>query len=490
MSTVIQVGDRKQLFLDDYGIETMSGIVRTLHQPRKCGPVLRPDTSRGQYAVQSRNTPQWNAEKQLWEWWYWGSYRVAPHGRYHDTEMPLVHYAQSEDGLHWETPDLGLFEWRGTRRNNIAVDPQLGDKGLYHILRDEEDPDPTRRYKGLFDCRCRFPAVSPDGFAWTMLDIPKILSCDESQFVYDPQSRQFLATVKQGTQFWGRSVWLTTSRDFVNWSELRLTFHADETDRANRKERVQAVVADPAYLSPPIVDETDFIAEVYNMAVLPYEGIYLGFPVLFNPAGAIPPPQLNFTAINQIELATSRDLYNWTRVANREVFLPIEPWDGTNYATAQVLPSGAPIVRGDEIWVYYNALRFRGHRELFKNMDPAFFEDQNALCLAKMRLDGFVSLDAKEEGRLVTKPLVLSEGKLHVNVDASYGALRAEILDAETLETLDGFSVAENVPITGDHIRVALSWRGKGVLPRTHRKPVRLRFVLRKAQLYAFSVAP
>ncbi len=488
VSNVINVDDRKQLFLDDYCIESTSDVRRVLHPPQKCGPVLRPDTSCGQYALQSRNAPQWNPEKQQWEWWYWGSYTVPPHGKYHDMHVPLVHYALSPDGLHWETPDLGLYAWRGSKDNNIAIDPQFGDKGLYHILRDEGDPDPARRYKGLFDCRCRYPAVSPDGFTWTMLEIPKILSCDESQFTYDAQTQQYLAMVKQSTQFWGRSVWLSVSKDFLNWTDLKLILHSDEADKENRRRRVQAVVDDPAYLSPPIVDDTDYIAEVYNMAVLPYEGIYIGFPVLFNPAGAIPPPQLNYTAINQVELAMSRNLYDWRHVADRELFLSIEPWDGVHYDTAQVLLSGRPLVRGDELWIYYNAIRFRGHRELYKDVDPAFFDDQSALCLAKLRLDGFVSLDAETEGSVVTKPLTLSRGDLYVNVDAGKGELRAEVLDAETMKPLRGFSVGESVPITGDHIQTPLLWKEYKAIPCSNRKPVRLRFEFRSAKLYAFWV--
>ena len=55
------------------------------------------------------------------------------------------------------------------------------------------------------------------------------------------------------------------------------------------------MVANRAYLSPSLVDETDHIAQIYQMAVMPYEGIYVGFPVVFNPAGAIPPPHRNYT---------------------------------------------------------------------------------------------------------------------------------------------------------------------------------------------------
>jgi hypothetical protein len=61
------------------------------------------------------------------------------------------------------------------------------------------------------------------------------------------------------------------------------------------------------------------------MAVMPYQGIYIGFPSIFNPFGAIPPPRTNFTRINQIELSVSRDLYNWELVWNRGIILITEP---------------------------------------------------------------------------------------------------------------------------------------------------------------------
>jgi|GEM_PF-6541142 len=47
--------------------------------------------------------------------------------------------------------------------------------------------------------------------------------------------------------------------------------------------------------------------------------------IIFNPFGAIPPPDTNFDRINQIELAVSRDLRNWERVADRALFIELEP---------------------------------------------------------------------------------------------------------------------------------------------------------------------
>ena len=110
----------------------------------------------------------------------------------------------------------------------------------------------------------------------------------------------------------------------------------DEVDTKNRRSRIQSIVDNPAYLSPPVLDEeTEFIAQLYIMPLMTYQGIYIGFPLLFNSAGP-DLPQMNHYGINQIELAMSRDLYTWERVADRTVFIGIDPWDGIAYDTWQV----------------------------------------------------------------------------------------------------------------------------------------------------------
>lgn len=468
----------KQLFLDDVGISNTQGVKRTLHPPEKCGPVIRPDRSRHQTTLQSRSSPQWNPELNRWEWWYWATYGKA-YGPFSRESSSLTHFAESSDGVSWEAPSLGLYEWMGSKENNIACDPAEGHRTLYHIIRDERDPDPDRRYKGLFGASGRAPGVSPNGFNWTPLDVPPVPSQDESHCTYDEQTGQFLATVKHKTN-WGRSVWLARSSDFVEWTDPELIFHSDEIDQANRRRRIQAVIDNPDYLSPPLVDGTDFIAEVYQMPLLPYEGMYVGFPVLFNPAGALPPPHGNFTALNQVELTCSRDLYHWERVADRGVFIGVDPWDGINYGTAQNLLCGRPIVRDDEIWIYYNAARFRGSREIYGDaVDDAYFDDVIALNLAKLRLDGFVSLDASD-GTVVTTPFEWKGGALQVNADAR-GSLHAELIDAETRKPLTGLTLDDTTPITGDHLDAKFEWSSP-----PEGRTVRVRFHLKDASLYAF----
>jgi hypothetical protein len=480
---MINPTQQKQLFLDDSAITQMDGVTRRLHQPVDHQPVIRPDRSQGQVSVQSRSAPQWNSEKGLWEWWYWGYYRVPPHGKYQSTTAWANCYATSPDGIHWERPNLGLYEWCGSRQNNIARDPNES-RTLYHIIRDEQEADPQRRYKALFDVHDRYLGVSSDGFSWTMLDTPPIPSQDESHFLYDADSGQYLAFVKQPTE-WGRSVWLATSTDFQHFSAPALVFHTDETDQQIRQQRVQQVVDDPAYLAPPLLNNEKLLAQVYQMAVLPYAGLYVGFPVLFNPAGAIPPPHMNYTGLNQVELTVSHDRLHWTRVADRALFLPVDPWQDQDYGWAQKLLCGTPhIHEGREMRIYYNALRFRGPRELYKQIADVYFEDESALVLARLRLDGFVSLDADEEGIVVTQPFLPNGGQLLVNVDASQGDLRAELLDAASGQPLVGYSLQDARALQGDHLHGALQWQGHSHLPAE--RAVRVRFHLRRAQFYAF----
>ena len=58
------------------------------------------------------------------------------------------------------------------------------------------DSDQNRRFKGLLGATNRQPAISGDCLTWEKLDVPEIVSGDESQLVYDEAGKQFLATVK------------------------------------------------------------------------------------------------------------------------------------------------------------------------------------------------------------------------------------------------------------------------------------------------------
>ena len=373
-------------------------------------------------------------------------------------------------------------------RSAAAKATLIAQESAVEVVRDERDPDPQRRYKALLKNENRQPAMSPDGIRWDTHGIEEIKSSDESHFCYDPYGEQFVATVKRST-VWGRSVWLLTSKDFETWEDHGCVLHADQIDWDNRLPRIRRALEDPNLLSPPLVDEIDYIAETYHMAVLPYEGQYIGFVLMFNPAGAIPPPHMNYTGLNQVELAASRNLKNWRRLCDRELFLEIEPWDGKNWGTNQVAVCSAPIMRDDQIWIYHMASRFRGCEEVFPEEYKPYFKASTALCLAKLRLDGFVSLEAETaRGELTTPPLMVEGPQLVVNADAVNGGLEVEVWDGESLNILEGGDGGSFDGFGGDQIRSAVTWRGRGLGEIAGGHPIRLRIRLTgKAQLYSVS---
>ena len=85
-----------------------------------------------------------------------------------------VCYAESDDGISWEKPNLGQFEYKGSRKNNALDLP--GEK-MYggHVIKDEQDPDPQHRYKMIYNLHngktwVFRAAYSPDGVHWKAQD--------------------------------------------------------------------------------------------------------------------------------------------------------------------------------------------------------------------------------------------------------------------------------------------------------------------------------
>jgi len=76
--------------------------------------------------------------------------------------------------------------------------------------------------------------------------------------------------------------------------------------------------------------------------------------------------------------------------------------------------------------------------------------------------------------------------RLFVNADARGGEVRVEILDARGRNRLEPHSLEDSIPVTGDQLHAELRWKGTQDLSSLSGEPVRLRFVLKNASLYAF----
>ena len=457
---------RRQLFLDDYAIGGMKNLTRTLHQPEKRGAVITPQRPWEKYLVQTRSVPAWDEERNVFQLW------VNAIDREPDF-MAGPTYFESTDGIHWTRPTLRQFEYGGSKENNIlAFDPKLKwpARAITNVIRDPHDADPARRYKGFLGRgRDRRPIVSRDGIHWKLLDVPVLRSSDESNLSYDPVSRIFIATLKHGGRY-GRAHAISTSRDFEHWTKPKLLYQADGEDQKRGKARILARLADSKLQDPVYNTPTYYKVDIYNVAVFRYEDLYIILPSMFHITG--PRPNGNVDGFKHIQLACTRDLNSWTRLANREPFIDTSPV-GDAWDTMVMLPPSAPLVRGDELWFYYSGCKYRGTPT---NPPP----HRGAICLAVLRRDGFMSLDAGDTpGTLTTKPLVTSASSLYVNIDSTGGKSVVEVLDRE------GNVLAVSKPMSENEPRHHIAW-AQGDLTDVAGKTIRLRFHLRNSRLYSF----
>ena len=103
-----------------------------------------------------------------------------------------------------------------------------------------------------------------------------------------------------------------------------------------------------------------------------------------------------------------------------------------------------------------------------------------------LRIDGFVSVQAPlAGGEFTTKPLVFQGSKLVINFATSAaGSVQVEIQDQDG-KPLEGFTLADCPETFGDSLRREVSWKAGSNVGKLAGKPVRLRFVLKDADLYS-----
>ena len=104
-----------------------------------------------------------------------------------------------------------------------------------------------------------------------------------------------------------------------------------------------------------------------------------------------------------------------------------------------------------------------------------------------LRLDGFVSVNAPMSGgELVTKPFVFAGKNLVLNFSTSAaGSIRIELQDSED-RPLPGFTLDETPELFGDSLARAVAWKEGAGLAALAGKAVRLRFVMKDADVFSF----
>ena len=347
-------------------------------------------------------------------------------------------YATSKDGLTWQKPELGLYKFDGSTRNNaVAQDtPNVG------VFKDPHDPDPARRYKMIYDLghgkmRARF---SPDGLRWSEPAVPDGLTDDpgdtHNNAFWDERLGKYVLFSRPvaGGQ---RTVARFESRDFLHWENGQMVLRSNADEGKAR--------------------------QAYCMPSFPYANVYLGYLMMIN-AGS--------DQTVDCELAWSPDSVAWHRVNPGTPFLPRGP-KGSYDSSCIYAPAGPPIAQDGNILIVYGGSD-AVHKGWKRHCLPA---------LARLRLDGFAGYEPAQAGSsatIVTQPLRATGEPLRVSADAQGGSLRVAVLDA------GDFGAAPSIPMARDATDAAVEWTGRD-FSALKGKMVRLKFELRGAKLYAFS---
>ena len=213
-----------------------------------------------------------------------------------------------------------------------------------------------------------------------------------------------------------------------------------------------------------------------------------------------------YTQFMDVQLTSSRDGLTWDRTLHRRVLLPLgfmrNEYPGSSFDSNMIFPATAPAIKDDELWLYYSG---------FANLHNELGEKHTGqIGAAKLRLDGFVSLEATSEGSVVTPPVRFEGSTLTVNaatrsftseavgwnpvwkelftgVPDGQGFVQVEIQD-ESRNPIPGYAADDCELIRGDGVALEVAWKDGIELEALAGRAVRLKFVLGNAGLYSFRI--
>jgi hypothetical protein len=481
---VVQIGHRRELFLDDLLIDRLDNVRRTMHHPVPQEVALTHDapwegTGSGYHCVFK--------DGQRYRMYYHGA-ELKLTGNHQD---PVLCLAESEDGIHWTKPKLGLHEFNGSTENNIVLKTgiQFGlseplDASHTTIYRDENpDAAPDALYKAISATPSGsglYALGSPDGLKWHALKTELVLTggqYDSLNTVYwDPAAKVYLAFVRSwdaGTYQGNRGIRTATSKDFLTWSEY-----------------------EPLIYKPEVSAQ-----QLYTNNIKPYLNaphLLIGLPVRYIERGwsdsmrALPDlkdrevrakSKLRYgTALTDVLLMSSRDGRTFYRFD--EAFMRPGPertgtWNyGHQYVAWQMVETKSLIDSQIPEISFYSTERY-------------WHGPGTVLRRYSLRMDGFMSLQAPwKEGELVTRPLEFEGNRLTLNFATGVaGGLRVEIQDASG-KSLPGFTLEDCPEMFGDSLDRTVTWKDSSDVGQLAGKAVRLRIQLRDADLYSLKFEP
>ena len=499
METPMDLGDRKQLFLDDRWFAQQQGMTLCVNPPVKADRVLVPKRPWEASRLSGGTILE---DEGVYRMWYRGSGPGDPVEVPHSASMC---YAESGDGIRWERPNVNLFTWEGITENNIVMPGTHGG-----VMKDPNGPD-EHRYKALVRIRENsvwpesrgavftrhggkmwselYLATSPDGLRWTRQEPSALPFFHDTlnHFLFDRRIGKYVAYVR--THAGGRTVGRVEFGDPMDlpWpyedrpeslrgpglsrketgGELPVVLTADESDPPD------------VDLYTPAVQQYPWAEDAYFSFTSPYRHYPVGDVSDTAAQGKDPRGRYRNDGVVEVQLVVSRDGAAWSR-PDRRPYVPVG-LDGS-WDAGQVYMSLGMVGRGDEIWQYYS-----GTQHTHGAYDPCAIDGYGGVGRLVQRLDGFLSADAAYGGAEFTTPLLTFSGpRLVLNANCSaLGQVWVEIRD-EANNVFPGYSLAECIDVDRNHIAAPVAWKARDHAGELTGRPVRLHFKLRACKLYSF----
>ena len=137
--TPVEIGSDRQLFVDDSWVADSTGVERVLHSPTRQSVALEPEHP---WEVGGLSYLIAFPDQGKFRGWY----RADPQLQDSDYNS-ITCYAESDDGIHWTKPSLGLIEFNGSKDNNIVwTEPGIN---LAPFKDANPDAKPEEQYKAF-----------------------------------------------------------------------------------------------------------------------------------------------------------------------------------------------------------------------------------------------------------------------------------------------------------------------------------------------------
>jgi len=477
---VAEIGSRRELLLDDYLIERLGGGAGLrLHSPVAREAVFVMDKpwegSMGGYPTVLSH----GGRHRL----YYRGWQINLGERFNGVAMArpaTICLAESTDGVHWDRTPVDVFNYNGIQKNNIvwmgAGDDLWGMHGFAPFVDTNPNCPPEQRWKAVgggwnHPDKGLYLMTSPDGVHWKLAPGKPFLAGyaldSHNTVLWNAEERCYRAYLRNFTARGVRTIMTATSPDLVHWSQaVPLAFPGAPEEQLY----VNNVV--PYYRAPHIL--VGFPARYVEREWSPS---IEALPELEHRRLRAARSKRYGAALTDTVFMSSRDkvtFRRWGEAFIRPGLRAKGNWAyGDNYLAWGMLETDSDLPGGGrELSFYATEGYWRG--------------ESTTLRRYTLRIDGFVSLFAPlAGGEMVTRPLVFSGDRLSLNISTSAaGSARVEIQDLQG-RPLDGYALDDCWEIIGDTLDYTVRWKRGPAVGALAGKPVRLRLVLKDADLYS-----